>query len=29
MFRQRNPGLADEVSQLADEIRMHLLSFKK
>jgi hypothetical protein len=29
MFRRRNPRLAKEVSQLADEIRMHLLSFKK
>jgi len=29
MFRKRNPGLADKVSQLADEIRNHLLNFKK
>ena len=29
MFRKRNPKLADEVVQLASEIRRHLLSFKK
>ncbi len=28
MFRKRNPRLADEVTQLAKEIREHLLSFK-
>lgn len=28
MFRKRNPKLADEVIQLAKEIREHLLSFK-
>lgn len=29
MYRKRNPKLADEVVQLANEIRLHLLSFKK
>ena len=29
MFRKRNPKLADEVVQLASEIRQHLLNFKK
>lgn len=29
MFRKRNPRLADEVTNLAIEIRDHLLSFKK
>ena len=29
MYRKRNPKLADEVVQLANEIRKHLLSFKK
>ena len=29
MFRKRNPRLADEVTQLANEIRQHLLNFKK
>ena len=29
MFRKRNPKLADEVVQLASEIRGHLLSFRK
>ena len=29
MFRKRNPKLADEVVQLASEIRKHLLSFRK
>ncbi len=29
MFRKRNPKLADEVTQLANEIRLHLLSFRK
>ena len=28
MFRKRNPRLAEEVNQLAKEIREHLLSFK-
>ncbi|UOY06151.1 hypothetical protein L0P88_19770 [Muricauda sp. SCSIO 64092] len=28
MFRKRNPKLADEVTQLAKEIREHLLNFK-
>ena len=28
MFRKRNPKLTDEVTQLAKEIREHLLSFK-
>ncbi|WP_136465418.1 mobilization protein MbpA [Flagellimonas onchidii] len=28
MFRKRNPKLADEVMQLAKEIREHLLNFK-
>lgn len=28
MFRRRNPKLADEVDQLAKEIRKHLLSFR-
>ena len=28
MFRKRNPKLADEVNQLAKEIREHLLSFR-
>ncbi|UII79892.1 mobilization protein MbpA [Flagellimonas sp. CMM7] len=28
MFRKRNPKLADEVTQLAKEIREHLLSFR-
>ncbi len=29
MFRKRNPKLAEEVVQLANEIRNHLLNFKK
>lgn len=29
MYRKRNPKLADEVVQLASEIRHHLLSFRK
>ncbi|PXX27329.1 mobilization protein MbpA [Arenibacter sp. ARW7G5Y1] len=29
MFRKRNPKLANEVVQLANEIRGHLLSFRK
>jgi len=29
MYRKRTPKLADEVVQLANEIRNHLLSFKK
>lgn len=29
MYRKRNPNLADEVVQLANEIRKHLLSFRK
>ncbi|MCG2462895.1 hypothetical protein K8352_19185 [Flavobacteriaceae bacterium F89] len=29
MFRKRNPKLADEVSQLAEEIRGHLYHFRK
>jgi len=29
MYRKRNPKLADEVIQLASEIRNHLLSFRK
>jgi len=29
MFRKRNPKLAEEVAQLANEIRQHLISFKK
>ena len=29
MFRKRNPKLEGEVSDLANEIRMHLLNFKK
>lgn len=29
MYRKRNPKLADEVVQLASEIRRHLLSFRK
>ncbi|WP_299528843.1 mobilization protein MbpA [Ulvibacterium sp.] len=29
MFRKRNPRLANEVDQLANEIRKHLLGFKK
>ncbi|MFH6604471.1 mobilization protein MbpA [Maribacter algicola] len=29
MFRKRNPKLADEVVQLANKIRRHLLGFKK
>lgn len=29
MFRKRNPKLADEVVQLANEIRKHLYNFKK
>ena len=29
MFRKRNPKLADEVVQLANEIREHLYNFKK
>ena len=29
MFRKRNPKLADEVVELANEIRKHLLGFKK
>lgn len=29
MFRKRDPKLADEVAQLAHEIRQHLLNFKK
>ena len=29
MYRKRNPKLADEVVQLANEIHKHLLSFRK
>lgn len=29
MYRKRNPKLADEVVQLASEVRQHLLSFRK
>ncbi len=29
MYRKRNPKLAEEVVQLANEIRLHLLSFKQ
>jgi len=29
MFKKRNPKLADEVVQLANEIRKHLFNFKK
>ncbi len=29
MFRKRNPKLADEVVQLANEIREHIYNFKK
>ncbi len=29
MYRKRNPKLADEVVQLASEIRQHLMSFRK
>ncbi len=29
MYRKRNPKLADEVVQLANEIRKHLYNFKK
>ncbi len=29
MFRKRNPKLADEVIELANEIRSHLYNFKK
>lgn len=29
MYRKRNPVLADEVIQLANEIREHLYNFKK
>ena len=29
MYRKRNPKLADEVVQLANEIREHLYNFKK
>lgn len=29
MFRKRNPKLADEVVQLANEIRKHLMGFRK
>lgn len=29
MYRKRNPKLADEVVQLANEIRKHLFSFRK
>ena len=29
MFRKRNPKLSDEVVQLANEIRKHLLDFRK
>ncbi|MBC9796276.1 mobilization protein MbpA [Sinomicrobium weinanense] len=29
MFRKRNPKLADEVVQLAQEIKTHLYNFKK
>ncbi|MGS2761824.1 mobilization protein MbpA [Sinomicrobium sp. M5D2P9] len=29
MFRKRNPKLADEVLQLAQEIKTHLYNFKK
>ena len=29
MFRKRNPKLADEVIQLANEIRKHLMGFRK
>ncbi|SRR6056297_2924867 len=29
MFRKRNPKLSEEVVQLANEIRQHLLNFRK
>ena len=29
MFKKRNPNLANEVKQLAEEIRKHLYNFKK
>ena len=29
MFRKRNPKLSDEVVKLANEIRQHLLNFRK
>ena len=29
MFRQRNPKLSEEVAALAEEIRLHLLNFRK
>ena len=29
MFRKKNPKLSDEVVKLADEIRQHLLNFRK
>ena len=29
MFRKRNPKLSDEVVRLANEIRQHLLNFRK
>ncbi|SDB58926.1 hypothetical protein SAMN03097699_2365 [Flavobacteriaceae bacterium MAR_2010_188] len=29
MFKKRNPELANDVSQLAEEIRQHLNNFKK
>jgi len=29
MFKKRNPKLADEVAQLAEQIRTHLYNFKK
>lgn len=29
MFKKRNPRLAKEVEQLANEIRMHLYNFRK
>lgn len=29
MYRKRNPRLAEEVVQLASEIRQHLLNFRK
>lgn len=29
MFRKRNPKLADEVVQLANDIRRHLFNFRK
>ena len=29
MFKKRNPKLADEVTELAEEIRTHLYNFRK